>query len=66
MTKSLVQFMSQGSVLIFVTRKQNAEELAHNLKVKAEIDCRYKEVKVVIDRRYGRSRSKSRLLLTAG
>jgi len=40
LTKSLVQFMSRGSVLIFVTKKQNSEELAHNLKVKAEIDCR--------------------------
>ena len=30
----------QGSVLVFVTKKQNCEELAHNLKVKAEIDCR--------------------------
>jgi len=38
--KSLVQFMSEGSVLVFVTKKQNCEELAHNLKVKAEIDCR--------------------------
>ena len=41
LTKSLVQFMSEGSVLVFVTKKQNCEELAHNLKVKAEIDCRY-------------------------
>jgi len=40
LTKSLVQFMSEGSVLVFVTKKQNCEELAHNLKVKAEIDCR--------------------------
>ena len=40
LVKSLVQFMSEGSVLIFVTKKQNCEELAHNLKVKAEIDCR--------------------------
>lgn len=38
--KSLVQFMSEGSVLVFVTKKQNCEELAHNMKVKAEIDCR--------------------------
>lgn len=38
--KNLVQFMSEGSVLIFVTKKQNCEELAHNLKVKAELDCR--------------------------
>ena len=40
LVKSLVQFMSEGSVLVFVTKKQNCEELAHNLKVKAEIDCR--------------------------
>ena len=33
-TKSLVQFMSEGSVIIFVTKKQNCEELAHNLKVR--------------------------------
>ena len=39
--KNLVKFMSEGSVLVFVTKKQNCEELAHNLKVKAEIDCRY-------------------------
>jgi len=38
--KSLVQFMSEGSVIIFVTKKQNCEELSHNLKTKAEIDCR--------------------------
>ena len=35
-TKSLVQFMSEGSVIIFVTKKQNCEELAHNLKVGLE------------------------------
>ena len=40
LTKSLVQFMSEGSVLVFVTKKQNCEELAHNMKVKGEIDCR--------------------------
>ena len=40
LVKSLVEFMSEGSVLVFVTKKQNCEELAHNLKVKAEIDCR--------------------------
>merc|ERR1711874_887943 len=40
MIKSLVMFMSEGSVLVFVTKKQNCEELAHNLKVKAEINCR--------------------------
>jgi ATP-dependent RNA helicase DDX42 len=40
LVKHLVQFMSQGSVLVFVTRKQNCEELANNLKIKAEIDCR--------------------------
>ena len=38
--KNLVKFMSEGSVLVFVTKKQNCEELGHNLKVKAEIDCR--------------------------
>ncbi|XP_076053085.1 ATP-dependent RNA helicase DDX42 isoform X1 [Oratosquilla oratoria] len=30
----LVEFMSSGSVLIFVTKKANAEELANNLKTK--------------------------------
>ena len=40
LVKNLVNFMSQGSVLVFVTKKQNCEELSHNLKVKAEIDCR--------------------------
>ena len=40
LTKSLVQFMIEGLVLVFVTKKQNCEELAYNLKVKAEIDCR--------------------------
>ena len=40
LVKNLVQFMSEGSVIIFVTKKQNCEELAHNLKVKAEINCR--------------------------
>jgi len=40
LTKSLVQFMSTGSVLIFVSKKNNSEELAQNLKVKAEIECR--------------------------
>ena len=29
----LVEFLSEGSVLIFVTKKLNAEELAGNLKV---------------------------------
>ena len=37
--KNLVKFMSEGSVLVFVTKKQNCEELGHNLKVKVEIDC---------------------------
>lgn len=32
--ENLVQFMSQGGVLIFVTKKQNCDELAQNLKVK--------------------------------
>eukprot|EP00095_Tigriopus_kingsejongensis_P001571 snap_masked-scaffold907_size82601-processed-gene-0.19 protein:Tk01571 transcript:snap_masked-scaffold907_size82601-processed-gene-0.19-mRNA-1 annotation:"atp-dependent rna helicase ddx42-like" len=36
---SLVEFMSAGTVLIFVTKKQNCEELAHNLHIK-EIECR--------------------------
>ena len=40
LVKNLVQFMSEGSIIIFVTKKQNCEELAHNLKVKAEINCR--------------------------
>ena len=40
LVKNLVKFMSEGSVLVFVTKKQNCEELGHNLKVKAEIDCR--------------------------
>ena len=31
--------MSAGSVLIFVTKIQNCEELSHNLKTK-EFDCR--------------------------
>ena len=35
----LVAFMSEGSVLIFVTKKQNCDELAQNLKVK-EFDVR--------------------------
>ena len=35
----LVEFMSEGSVLIFVTKKQNCDELAQNLKVK-EFDVR--------------------------
>ncbi len=39
LTSQLVEFMSAGSVLIFVTKKQNCEELAHNLKAK-EFDCR--------------------------
>ena len=40
LVKNLVQFMSEGTIIIFVTKKQNCEELAHNLKVKAEINCR--------------------------
>jgi len=40
LTRRLVEFMSRGSVLVFVTKKDNSMELAHNLKVKAEIDCR--------------------------
>jgi ATP-dependent RNA helicase DDX42 len=30
----LIEFTSAGSVLIFVTKKANCEELAHNLKAK--------------------------------
>ena len=36
---NLVEFMSEGSVLIFVTKKQNCEEFGHNLKLK-EFDCK--------------------------
>ncbi|TRY75538.1 hypothetical protein TCAL_07125 [Tigriopus californicus] len=36
---NLVEFTSTGSVLIFVTKKQNCEELAHNLHLK-QIECR--------------------------
>lgn len=32
MTSHLVEFTSSGSVLLFVTKKANAEELANNLK----------------------------------
>ncbi len=39
LTSRLVEFTSSGSVLIFVTKKQNCEELAANLKVK-EFECR--------------------------
>ena len=35
----LVEFTSVGSVLVFVTKKQNCEELAKNLKLK-DFDCR--------------------------
>lgn len=34
MIKSLIEFLSAGSVLIFVTKKINAEELANNLKIR--------------------------------
>ena len=40
LTTKLVEFSSAGSVLVFVTKKQNCEELAHNLKAK-EFDCRW-------------------------
>ncbi|XP_029429535.1 ATP-dependent RNA helicase DDX42 [Rhinatrema bivittatum] len=33
LTNRLVEFMSTGSVLLFVTKKANAEELANNLKL---------------------------------
>jgi len=36
---NLVQFMSEGSVLIFVTKKQNCEEFGHNLALK-EFKCK--------------------------
>ncbi len=39
LTSHLVEFSSSGSVLVFVTKKQNCEELSANLKVK-EFDCR--------------------------
>ena len=32
LTKNIVKFTSIGSVLIFVTKKVNSEELAENLK----------------------------------
>ena len=36
----LVEFMSEGSVLVFVTKKQNCDELAANLKVKEfDVGC---------------------------
>lgn len=35
----LVSFTSQGAVLIFVTRKDNSEEVANNLK-KIDMKCR--------------------------
>ena len=41
---NLVQFMSEGSVLIFVTKKQNCEEFGHNLALK-EFKCKVIEVK---------------------
>ena len=34
LTSNLVQMTSIGSVLIFVTRKANSEELANNLRLK--------------------------------
>ena len=40
LTSHIIEFTSLGSVLIFVTKKQNCEELAENLKSKAEIDLR--------------------------
>ena len=36
-TSHLVEFTSHGSVLIFVTKKQNCEELAANLKSKGDL-----------------------------
>ena len=40
LSSHLVEFTSEGAVLIFVTKKQNCEELAANLKSKLEIDLR--------------------------
>ena len=37
LTSHLVEFTSQGSVLIFITKKQNCEELTSNLKIKADL-----------------------------
>lgn len=34
LTSKLVEFTSTGSVLVFVTKKANSEELGRNLKVK--------------------------------
>lgn len=36
--KQLVQLLSAGSILLFVTKKLDAEQMAHDLKVK-EFDC---------------------------
>lgn len=38
LTSHIVEFTSQGSVLIFVTKKQNCEELAVNLKSKSDLE----------------------------
>ena len=40
LSSHLVEFTSEGAVLIFVTKKQNCEELAANLKSKLEVDLR--------------------------
>lgn len=34
LTQRLVEFMSEGSILVFVTKKANAEELCNNLQIK--------------------------------
>jgi len=39
LTSNLVEFTSAGSVLVFVTKKQNCEELAANLQTR-EFECR--------------------------
>jgi ATP-dependent RNA helicase DDX42 len=36
----LVEFTASGSVLLFVTKKQNCDELTHNLHLKEVVDCR--------------------------
>uniref|UniRef100_A0A1I7ZKL3 RNA helicase n=1 Tax=Steinernema glaseri TaxID=37863 RepID=A0A1I7ZKL3_9BILA len=38
LTQRLVEFTSLGKVLIFVTKKIHAEELAHNLKLKRNVE----------------------------
>ena len=40
LTSHLIEFTSHGSVLLFVTKKQNCDELAANLKSKMEVDLK--------------------------